>query len=107
MRPRALLHAPGCCSAEELGRPENAGLKALVEKLKAAKAKIDAGDVNGAGPISWADTIYLAGRVATQASWAQIKVGARWGGDVQLSGGCSSVRRNHLTTPPPPQSCAD
>lgn len=62
-------------SSEELSRPENASLKEVVEKLKKAKAKIDAGDATGAGPISWADTIYLAGRVSTQLKWSEIKVG--------------------------------
>ncbi|KXZ46294.1 hypothetical protein GPECTOR_45g164 [Gonium pectorale] len=60
---------------EELARPENAGLAPLVEKLAQAKAKIDAaGAEDGSGAISWADTIVLAAKVATQAEWARIKI---------------------------------
>lgn len=60
---------------EELGRPENAALKPLVAKLAAAKAKIDeAGAADGSGPISWADTLVLAARVATQTAWRDIKI---------------------------------
>lgn len=62
-------------SSQELGLPENATLAALVKKLAAAKDTIDAGDKNGAGKISWADTIYLAARVSTQRSWGSIKLG--------------------------------
>jgi len=47
----------------ELDRPENAGLKPLVEKLKNAKPEIDAlNEKNGSGPISFADLICIAAR---------------------------------------------
>jgi hypothetical protein len=49
-------------------------LKPIVEKLKKAKAEIDAGDKAGAGPISWSDLIFFAGKVATQAGWYQATV---------------------------------
>lgn len=59
----------------ELDRPENTMLKPLVSKLKTAKAEIDAaGAKTGAGPISWADLIMLAGKVATQRAWASAKI---------------------------------
>lgn len=67
--------------SEELNRPENAMLKPLVEKLAAAKKVIDEGNLKlGSQPISWADTIYLAGKVATQTSWNEIKVKGTKGG---------------------------
>eukprot|EP00887_Chlorella_sp_A99_P008077 scaffold12.g8077.t1 len=48
---------------EELGRPENAGLKPLVERLAKAKAAIDSQQAaRGAAPFSWADTIALAAK---------------------------------------------
>lgn len=50
-------------------------LKPLVERLAEAKKAIDAnGAKTGAGPISWADLIMLAGKVSTQKSWVQMKV---------------------------------
>lgn len=49
-------------------------MKPTVEKLKKAKAAIDAGDVSGAGPISWADLIYLSGKVTTQIAFREAKV---------------------------------
>lgn len=61
---------------EELSRPGNAGLEALVAKLKEVKAEIDAsGDNNGQGPISWADLIYLTGKVAISKQWRESKLG--------------------------------
>lgn len=45
-----------------------------MEKLKVAKAKIDAtGAKSGAGPISWADLLVLAGKVATLKQWNEEK----------------------------------
>lgn len=65
------------CRSSELDRPENAMLKPLVEKLKAVKATIDAAGVaSGAGAISWADLLVLAGKVSTQQLWAELKVRA-------------------------------
>ena len=49
-------------------------VKAVVEKLKKAKEAIDAGDVDGAGAISWTDLIYLSGKVTSQAAWKESKV---------------------------------
>ena len=49
-------------------------MKPVVEKLRKAKAAIDEGDKAGAGPISWADLIYLAGKATTQAGWNAGKV---------------------------------
>lgn len=49
-------------------------LSDIIAKVKAAKKAIDEGDTNGAGPISWADTVYLAGKVAMQKQWDEIKV---------------------------------
>ncbi|MEW5309373.1 MAG: hypothetical protein WDW38_001267 [Sanguina aurantia] len=61
--------------SSELDRPENVMLKPLVERLAEAKKTIDAnGAKTGAGPISWADLIMLAGKVSTQKSWVQMKV---------------------------------
>ncbi|GAX84388.1 hypothetical protein CEUSTIGMA_g11810.t1 [Chlamydomonas eustigma] len=48
-------------------------LKSVIEKLKKAKDEIDNGDVDKAGSISWADLIYLAGKVTTQAGWRAVK----------------------------------
>lgn len=59
----------------ELDRPENAALKPLVEKLRVAKKAIDEGAANvGQAPITWADTIVVAGKVATELSWVDIKI---------------------------------
>lgn len=59
---------------EELGRPENAGLKPLVERLAKAKAAIDAGSAaRGQGSISWADTIALTAKVAVEATFAEAR----------------------------------
>jgi hypothetical protein len=48
-----------------------------VAKLKKAKKIIDDGDEKGAGPISWADLLFLATRTTTQDTWTQIKVATR------------------------------
>lgn len=48
-------------------------VRPVVEKLRQVKQTIDEGDTNGAGPISWADLIYLAGKATTQASWREAK----------------------------------
>lgn len=48
-------------------------LNLVIEKLKRAKDEIDSGDDDKAGPISWADIIYLAGKVTTQAGWRAVK----------------------------------
>jgi len=53
-------------NAEELSRPENKGLDEAVRKLKDVKAKVDE---QVASPISWADLIYLAGKISTQKKW--------------------------------------
>ncbi|KAF5829308.1 heme peroxidase [Dunaliella salina] len=58
-------------NAEELSRPENKGLDAAIQKLKDVKAKIDEQVVS---PISWADLIYLAGKISTQKQWFVEKV---------------------------------
>jgi len=63
-----------CCS-EELNRPENAYLKPMAEKVKAARAAVDAATPEGSGPISIADTLVLACKVATSAAWKEVKVG--------------------------------
>jgi hypothetical protein len=62
------------CS-EELGRPENAYLKSAAEKVKNAKAAVDAALPAGSGPIGYADLLALAAKVATQAAWREVKVG--------------------------------
>jgi hypothetical protein len=60
----------------EAGRPENAGLSAYVEKLKKAKAAIDANNAAlGSGPVSWADVMCLGVRVTQEAEWKRIKIG--------------------------------
>ncbi|PSC75757.1 Thylakoid lumenal 29 kDa chloroplastic [Micractinium conductrix] len=59
---------------EELNRPENKALAPLVEKLRQAKAAIDASANEGQGPLSWADTIVLAAKVASEAAWRQDKI---------------------------------
>ena len=56
------------------GAPLPPYVKAVVEKLKKAKEAIDAGDVDGAGAISWTDLIYLSGKVTSQAAWKESKV---------------------------------
>jgi hypothetical protein len=49
-------------------------VKSTAAKLSKVKEVIDSGDKTGAGPISWADLIYLAGRETTLAGWKKIKV---------------------------------
>lgn len=75
--------------SEELGRPENADLAPLVERLAQAKAKIDEAAVaDGSGPISWADLLVLAAKISTQLGWKAIKLGkavTSGGGDVLSS----------------------
>ncbi|GAX83707.1 hypothetical protein CEUSTIGMA_g11132.t1 [Chlamydomonas eustigma] len=48
-------------------------VKPVAEKLKKAKAAIDEGDEYGAGPISWADLLYLSGKVTSQSAWKAAK----------------------------------
>jgi hypothetical protein len=62
-------------SKEEATRPENDGLSALVGRIAAAKKVIDEGNAKiGSGPISWADTIMLAAKVAVEQEWRDIKL---------------------------------
>ena len=50
-------------------------IKTTVDKLKKAKESIDAtGAKTGAGPISWADLIFVAGKVTSQIAWRESKV---------------------------------
>ncbi|KAI7845676.1 hypothetical protein COHA_000790 [Chlorella ohadii] len=59
---------------EELDRPENRDLKPYVEKLKQAKAAIDAGQQQGQAPLSWADTIVLAAKTTQELAWREDKI---------------------------------
>lgn len=59
---------------EELDRPENRDLKPLVEKLGRARDAIIAQQRPGQDPLSWADTIVLAAKVASEAAWRQDKI---------------------------------
>ncbi|KAF8056140.1 AK1 [Scenedesmus sp. PABB004] len=62
-------------SSEELGRPENAALKPLAERLKAAKPAVDAAvTALGSPAISYADLLVLATKVATTAAWKEVKM---------------------------------
>jgi L-ascorbate peroxidase len=62
-------------SKEEAGRPESQGLDALVKQLATAKEAIDKGNAAlGSGPISWADTLVLAAKVAIGDEWREIKL---------------------------------
>ncbi|KAL3132609.1 hypothetical protein ABBQ32_009138 [Trebouxia sp. C0010 RCD-2024] len=62
-------------NSEELSRPENKDLKSFVDKLAGVKQTIDdRGKVAGQGPISWADLIVLAAKVAHVLSWTEQKV---------------------------------
>eukprot|EP00892_Ulva_mutabilis_P005537 jgi/Ulvmu1/3355/UM156_0012.1 len=62
-------------NAAERKRPEMAGLDDLVKRLGQAKEVIDVGNAElGSGPISWADLMVLAAKVAVQADWKDIKV---------------------------------
>ncbi|KAL4428092.1 hypothetical protein ABPG75_002181 [Micractinium tetrahymenae] len=59
---------------EELNRPENKGLAPFVDRLRKVKDAIDARAEQGQGPISWADTIVLAAKVALEKAWRQDKI---------------------------------
>lgn len=62
-------------NAAEKMRPEMAGLDDLIERIAQAKEVIDAGNAElGSGPLSWADLMVLAAKVAVQAEWKYIKV---------------------------------
>jgi L-ascorbate peroxidase len=61
-------------NSEELNRPENAGLKPLADRLKAAKSDVDAAVDPGSAPISYADLMVLACKVATQDAWRAVKL---------------------------------
>ncbi len=71
-----LLNTPTSPSRRgEINRPEYADLKPLVAKLTTAKQAIDEGAASvGQAPITWADTIVVAGKVATELSWVDIKI---------------------------------
>jgi hypothetical protein len=74
-RPCPCPRAPA--RSAELSRPENAQFRPLVARLAGAKAKIDEQSVaTGAGPVSWADLLYMAGKTAVELSWRDVKVGA-------------------------------
>lgn len=46
-----------------------------MDKLRVAKQAIDEGAAKvGQAPITWADTIVVAGKVATELSWVDIKI---------------------------------
>jgi L-ascorbate peroxidase len=66
--------------SDEINRPENAYLKPAADKVKGAKAAVDAALPAGSGPISYADLLVLAAKVATQAAWKEVKVGVKGGG---------------------------
>eukprot|EP00878_Enallax_costatus_P021417 GHUV01022668.1.p1 GENE.GHUV01022668.1~~GHUV01022668.1.p1 ORF type:complete len:293 (+),score=57.94 GHUV01022668.1:504-1382(+) len=61
-------------SSEELNRPENASLKPLADRLKSAKSEVDAGIDPAGGPISYADLLVLATKVATMDAWKTVKL---------------------------------
>lgn len=62
-------------SSEERKRAESAGLEELIGRLTKAKEAIDsAAAKRTAGPISWADLIVCAARVAVKAEWLDVKV---------------------------------
>jgi hypothetical protein len=50
----------------------------MAEKVKAARAAVDAATPEGCGPISVADTLVLACKVSTQAAWKEVKVSWCW-----------------------------
>lgn len=87
---------------EELGRPENKGLDALVKRIAKAKEAIDKGNEElGSGPLSWADTIVLACKVSVQDEWRGIKLSRAadpTGGDqiVKAFGSAWDVRLGRL-----------
>lgn len=57
----------------EMDRPENAKLKPYFDRLSKVKEEVDA-RLGPSGPISWADLIYVAGKVATRKKWLSEKV---------------------------------
>lgn len=58
-----------------MSRPENKGLQPLVDRLAKAKAAVDAVNVGrGQAPLSWADTIVLAAKIATAKQWREQKI---------------------------------
>jgi hypothetical protein len=67
------LHFLRCCS-EELNRPENAYLKPLAQRVKDAKAAVDAAVDPKGEKISYADLLVLATKVATVQAWKDVKV---------------------------------
>ncbi|KAL6762520.1 heme peroxidase [Haematococcus lacustris] len=62
-------------NAEELARPENAGLADIVAKVGRARDAVNGSNPNNTDALTWADAIFMAGRVATQLSWYEIKLG--------------------------------
>ena len=57
----------------EMDRPENVKLKPYLDRLTKVKEEVDA-RLGPSGPISWADLIYVAGKVATRKKWLGEKV---------------------------------
>lgn len=57
----------------EMDRPENVKLKPYFDKLSTVKKEVDA-RLGPSGPISWADLVYVAGKVATRKKWLNEKV---------------------------------
>jgi len=73
-------------SDEEMSRPENRDLKAVLAKLAKGKAAIDASPLGqSAGPISWADTLVVGAKVATDKAWDDVRV-EKTGGDLAKAG---------------------
>eukprot|EP00963_Diacronema_lutheri_P001607 scaffold102_cov340-Pavlova_lutheri.AAC.64 len=56
-----------------MDRPENVKLKPYFDKLSTVKKEVDA-RLGPSGPISWADLVYVAGKVATRKKWLNEKV---------------------------------
>jgi hypothetical protein len=74
-----------------------------VARLAGAKAKIDEQSVaTGAGPVSWADLLYMAGKTAVQASWAEIKVRAA----LERRAACADAAPGALQGTAAPHGCA-
>lgn len=67
--------------AEELGRPENAGLDAAVTFLEGVKAEIDDGAKGG--PISYADLIQLGAQAAAKRVFLNAAIGKAGGDEVK------------------------
>lgn len=62
-------------NTEERKAPQMAGLDDLIKRISQAKDVIDTGNAElGSGPLSWADAMVLAAKVAVQAEWKYIKV---------------------------------